>query len=189
MGWLIIKYFFLLYLIDRLILLLFHFKFWNTTSIGIPVRSPLQGRLTSNWFLMSAFPFQNYQKILCLTLAVKHGVETWIEVTIILVNLDTGGYNKSWDSNIAAWVVLINLDKKWSWGGRSFVFALILSQIPKQMNTREKNNSKYQQEAKKSTESITPLLNWNKSKMCFFPIFYFSLNDMTCTIKSDNGSQ
>ena len=63
---------------------------------------------------MSAFPFQNYQKILCLTLAVKHGVETWIEVTIILVNLDTGGYNKSWDSNIAAWVVLINLDKKWS---------------------------------------------------------------------------
>ena len=71
-------------------------------------------KLQYNALNMRAKASKTTRKILCLTLAVKHGVETWIEVTIILVNLDTGGYNKSWDSNIAAWVVLINLDKKWS---------------------------------------------------------------------------
>ena len=72
---------------------------------------------------------------------MKHGVETWIEVTIILVNLDTGGYNKSWDSNIAAWVVLINLNKnvlvEQQTVAPTTVFALILlSQIPN-IHTRD----------------------------------------------------
>jgi len=34
---------------SRVILLLVHLKFCNTSSIGIPVRSLLQGRQTSNW--------------------------------------------------------------------------------------------------------------------------------------------
>ena len=35
----------MVYTIKRVILLLFHLQFWNTDSIGIPVRSLLQGKL------------------------------------------------------------------------------------------------------------------------------------------------
>ena len=34
---------------ERDVLFEFHLKFWNTASIGIPVRSLLKGRQTSNW--------------------------------------------------------------------------------------------------------------------------------------------
>ena len=52
------------------------------------------------------------------------------------------------------------------------LFVLILSQIPKQMNTREKNNSKYQQEAKKQTERRLGLLNRNLLKVCLYNLSY-----------------
>ena len=35
--------------LSRDVLFEFHLKFWNTASIGIPVRSLLKGRQTSNW--------------------------------------------------------------------------------------------------------------------------------------------
>ena len=35
---------------NRDVLFEFHLKFWNTTSIGIPVRSLILGRQTSNWY-------------------------------------------------------------------------------------------------------------------------------------------
>ena len=39
--------------INRDVLFEFHLKFWNTASIGIPVRSLLKGRQTSKWFSCS----------------------------------------------------------------------------------------------------------------------------------------
>ena len=37
---------------NRVVLFEFHLKFWYTNSIGIPARSLLQGRQTSNWSLL-----------------------------------------------------------------------------------------------------------------------------------------
>ena len=88
-------------LISRVILLLFHLKFWNTGSISIPVRSLLQGRQTSNQGFVKGeelFPFCD----LTFSYSFIYRQRT-NQLTVIA---------SDWLSNISVWFCLTKWDSE-----------------------------------------------------------------------------